>query len=79
MSLILNIVINFFNKRENISLGFLIYLLYLNNYSLNQIMFLVFGPPDFKFLAPPLTPRILFTYRYVSKNVVTSSKILKWF
>jgi len=33
MSLILNIVINFFNKQENISLGFLIYLLYLNNYS----------------------------------------------
>jgi hypothetical protein len=39
MSIILNIVINFFNKRENISLGFLIYLLYLNNFSFNQIIF----------------------------------------
>jgi len=55
MCLILStIVINFFNKQENISLGFLIYLLYLNNYYFNQIMFLLFGPPNFKFLASPL-------------------------
>jgi hypothetical protein len=54
MSLILNIVINFFNKKENISLGYLIYLLYVNNYSFNQIIFFDFGPPDFKLLAPPL-------------------------
>ena len=59
MSLILNIVINFFNIQENISLGFLIYLLYLNNYFFNQIMFFEFGPPDFKFLAPPLPTLIV--------------------
>jgi len=48
------VAINFFNKQENISLGFLIFLLYLNNYYFNQIMFPIFRPPNFKFLTPPL-------------------------
>jgi len=55
MSLILGTVaIKKFNKQKNISLGFLIYLLYLNNYYFNQIMFLIFGSRNFKFLTPSL-------------------------
>jgi len=42
--ILITIVINFFNKQENISLAFLIYLLYLNNCYFNQIMFLIFSP-----------------------------------
>lgn len=39
MSLIVNTVISFFKKQENISLGFLIYLFHLKNYFFNQVMF----------------------------------------
>jgi len=56
----------------NLNLRFLIYSLYLNNYLFNQLMFLEFGPPDFKFLTPPL-------YNYfLTKNNLNLMKIYCW-